>query len=147
MVPPESNEAAGDQPLMISQRMQGIGTAQSGNWVAAGAINDEGEVSITQIDDEPGDPGTIEIVATHELVGSAGSIELRSRTTLQPFPPPPPKRRVLVEGRWRLTSGTGAYANLSARGRMYATVTDVVLPGGQVTREVTLVRDGSAQFE
>ena len=142
---PQPGEASDDQPLMISQRMQGIGTAQSGTWVAAGAINDEGTVSITQIDDEPGDPGTIVIVATHELVSTAGSIELRSTTTLQPFPPPPPKRRVLVEGPWRLTSGTGAYANLSARGRMYATVTDAVDAQGRPTREVTLVRDGSAR--
>jgi hypothetical protein len=145
---PEPNEAAGDQPLMISQRMEGVGTGQSGTWVAAGAIDDEGTVRITQIDSTDQGDGTALIDATHVLV-SAGDgeqmIELRSRTTLQPFPPQGPQRRVLVEGPWRLTRGTKAYANLRARGKLYATVADVVKDEGDEVRQVTLVRDGSAR--
>ena len=91
--------------------------------------------------------GTLFVVATHLLVSDQGQIELRDRTILQPFPPPPPRRRVLFEGRWRLASGTGAFANLRARGRLYGTVTDVVDDQGVVDREATLVRDGSGELE
>jgi hypothetical protein len=147
MVPPEPNEAAGDQPLMISQRMEGVGTSQAGTWVAAGAIDDEGTARITQIQSTHQD-GTLLIDATHVLVSGDDEeqrMELRSRTTLQPFPPQGPQRRVLVEGPWRLTSGTKAYANLRARGKLYATVADVVNEEGEEVRQVTLVRDGSAR--
>jgi hypothetical protein len=148
MVPLEPSEAAGKRPLMISQRMRGRGTAQSGTWVAAGAIDDEGTARITEIEIAMQDDGTALIEATHELVSGGDPdlmIELRSETTLQPFPPPPPKGRVLVEGPWRQISGTKKYANLRARGKLYATITDVVDAQGGVDREVTLVRDGSAR--
>ena len=88
------------------------------------------------------------IESTHVLVSGGDEdqmIELRSRTTLQPFPPPEPQHRVLVEGPWRLTSGTKAYANLRARGKLYATVADVVNDEGEEVRQVTMVRDGSAR--
>jgi hypothetical protein len=147
MVPPEPSEAAGDQPLMISQRMRGRGTDQTGTWVAAGAIDDEGTARITQIQSTDQDDGTLLIEATHLLVSDADEeqmIELRSETILQPFPPPPPQKRVLVEGPWRLISGTKRYANLRARGRLYATITDRAV-GNTRRREITLVRDGSAR--
>jgi hypothetical protein len=153
MVPPEPSEAAGDRPVMISQRMRGVGTAQIGTWVAAGAINDEGAASVAQIERGEEDDGTLPIETTFVLVSAANTaqrIELRDRTILQPFPPPPPRRRVLVEGTWTLVSGTEEYANLRARGtrgKVYATVYDVVNAQGGVDREVTLVRDGSAEFE
>jgi hypothetical protein len=133
---------------MISQRMEGSGTLQRGTWVAAGAFNDEGTVRITQIDSTNQGDGTLLIEATHELVSGEVEeqmMELRSENILQPFPPPPPRRRVLTEGPWRLASGTGAYANFRARGRMYSTVTDRMDDKGNVVREVTLVRDGSAR--
>jgi hypothetical protein len=148
MVPAEPNEAAGDQPLMISQRMEGVGTEQAGTWVAAGAIDDEGKARIATIHSTDPEDGTLVIDATHELVSGGDEeqrMELRSRTTLQPFPPQGPQRRVLVEGPWRLTSGTKAYANLRARGKLYATVADVVDEEGNEVRQVTLVRDGSAR--
>jgi hypothetical protein len=145
---PQPGEASDDQPLMISQRMRGRGTSQSGTWVAAGAIDDEGEATITQIQGTQQPDGTLLIVATHVLVSDDDpdqKIELRDRTILQPFPPPEPQHRVLVEGTWRLASGTKAYANLRARGKLYATITDVVGDQGDVDREVTMVRDGSAK--
>jgi hypothetical protein len=132
---------------MISQRMRGRGTAQIGTWVAAGAIDDEGTARVTDIQGTEQPDGTLLIVATHVLVSGDDPdqmIELRDRTILQPFPPPEPQHRVLVEGRWRLASGTKSYANLRARGRLYATVTDRLVDG-TVDREVTLVRDGSAE--
>jgi hypothetical protein len=145
---PQASGASKDEPLMISERMRGRGTAQIGTWVGAGAIDDEGTARITEIELTKQDDGTALIVATHVLVSGDDPdqmIELRSRTTLQPFPPPPPKGRILVEGPWRLISGTKAYASLRARGRMHATVTDVVGDQGDVDREITLVRDGSAR--
>lgn len=145
MVPPQPTEAAGDQPLMISQRMRGRGTSQIGTWVAAGGINDEGQASVTQINGTTQD-GTLLVVSTHLLVNDQGQLALRDRAILQPYPPPPPRRRVLLEGRWKLVSGTGAYADLRARGKLYATATDVVVDQG-VDRELTLVRDGSAELE
>jgi hypothetical protein len=144
---PQASEASKDEPLMISQRMQGSGTAQSGTWVAAGAINDEGTARITEIESEDQEDGTRLIKATHVLVSGgdpAQMIELRSQSLLRPFPPPPPKRRVMVEGSWRLVAGTKAYANLRARGKLYATAADREIDGGPV-REITLVRDGSAR--
>jgi hypothetical protein len=144
----EPSEAAGDQPLMISQRMRGRGTSQTGTWVAAGAIDDEGTARVTQIQSTGQEDGTLLIEATHVLVSGDDPdqmIELRDRTTLQPFPPPEPQHRVLVEGRWRLASGTKAYADRSARGKLYATVTDRLVDG-TVDREATLVRDGSVEF-
>jgi hypothetical protein len=144
----QPGEASDDQPLMISQRMRGRGTSQSGTWVAAGAIDDEGTATIPQTQITPQEDGTALIVATHVLVSADDPdqmIELRSRSTLQPFPPPEPQHRVLVEGTWRLTSGTKAYADLRARGKVYATITDRVDEQGREDREVTMVRDGSAE--
>jgi hypothetical protein len=150
MVSPESPaRRPGDQPLMISQRMRGRGTSQTGTWVAAGAIDDEGTARVTQIQSTGQDDGTLLIEATHVLVSGDDPdqmIEFRDRTTLQPFPPPEPQHRVLVEGRWSLASGTKAFANLSARGRLYATVTDRLVDG-TVDRELTMVRDGSVELE
>jgi hypothetical protein len=144
---PQTSEASDDQPVMISQRMRGRGTSQTGTWVAAGAIDDEGAARITQIQSTERDDGTLLIEATFVLVSADDPdqmIELRDRTTLQPFPPPEPQHRVLIEGTWRLASGTKAYANLRARGKVYATITDRIIEE-RVDREVTMVRDGSAE--
>jgi hypothetical protein len=145
---PQPGEASDDQPVMISQRMQGRGTSQTGTWVAAGAIDDEGAARITQIQSTAQDDGTLLILATFVLVSGDDPdqmIELRDRTTLQPFPPQGPQHRVLTEGTWRLTSGTKAYANFRARGKLYSTVTDRVDDQGRMDREVTMVRDGSVR--
>jgi hypothetical protein len=133
---------------MISQRMQAPpGQKQKGSWVAAGVIDDEGTAEITklQVTGQPG--GKALVIATHVLASGDDPeqmIELDSRSWLRPYPPPEPKHRVLVEGTWKLVAGTKAYANLRARGRMYATVTDRVV-GDHTEREITLVRDGSAE--
>jgi hypothetical protein len=42
----------------------------------------------------------------------------------------------MVEGTWKQIAATGAYADLDARGKLYATV-------DQTTGEITIVRDGS----
>jgi hypothetical protein len=149
----QASGASEDQRLMISQRMQaprtGGPTDQTGPWVAAGAIDDEGTATITQSQITPQSDGTALVEATHLLTSRdpAQRLELESRTRLRPFPPPPPNRRVMVEGTWRLVSATGAYANLRANGRLYATITDSVIDGTEPMeiRKITLVRDGSAR--
>jgi hypothetical protein len=147
---PDTSAASEGQRLMISQRMEAELDAAgrttelfTGPWVAAGAIDDEGTATITQTEVTSQD-GTALVEATHVLTSQAGTLKLESRATLRPFPPPPPNRRVLVEGTWRLVEGTNAYANLRARGRLYATITDRAV-GNTRRREITLVRDGSAR--
>jgi hypothetical protein len=150
---PNASAATEDQRLMISQRMEAPLNAAgqptdlfTGPWVAAGAINDEGTATITQTQVTPQPGGKARVLATHVLTSlgnPAQTLKLESRTTLRPFPPPPPKRRVLVEGTWRLVEATEAYANLHANGRLFATITDRGTGSNRV-REITLVRDGSA---
>jgi hypothetical protein len=146
---PKASGASDDEPPMISERMGAPGGTQpTGTWIAAGAINDEGDATITTIVVTPDpDGGKASVTATHVLTSRgdpAQMIELSSQSWLRPFPPPPPKRRVMVEGRWKLVAGTKAYANLRARGKLYATAADREVDGGPV-REITLVRDGSAR--
>jgi hypothetical protein len=96
---PQPGEASDNQPLMISQRMRGPGTAQSGTWVAAGAIDDEGTARITQIQSTPQSDGTTLIEATHVLVSGDDQdqmIELRSEPSCSRFRPR--QHRVLVGG-------------------------------------------------
>jgi hypothetical protein len=151
----EASAASEGQRLMISQRMEADLDAAgrptelfTGRWVAAGAIDDEGTATITQTQVTQQPSGTALVVATHVLasrVDPTQTLELESRTTLRPFPPQEPNRRVLVEGTWRLVEATKDYANLRARGRLFATITDREVDENQEIREITLVRDGSAR--
>lgn len=43
----------------------------------------------------------------------------------------------MAEGTWEIVSGTGAYADLKGRGKIYATA-------DFTTGEITIVRDGTA---
>jgi hypothetical protein len=122
--------------LMISQRMTATGPGvQSGTWIAAGAINDAGIADATAVVVEHGG-GKALIKATHVLTGVDGVLTLESRTWFRPFPPPTPPR-IMVEGTWKQVAATGVYADLDMQGRLYATV-------DQATREITIVREGSA---
>jgi hypothetical protein len=127
------------QRLMISQRMTAVHPGmQSGKWVAAGVINDAGEATATINVEPQGDKALV--TGTHVLTSQAGTISLDSHTWLRPYPPPTPNR-VMVEGTWKLITATGAYADLHAEGKLYATASDGPAPN---TREITIVRDGSA---
>jgi hypothetical protein len=143
----EASAAPEGRRLMISERMNAPLSAprdQTGAWVAAGVIDDEGDATVTpQVTQQDGGRAVIE--ATHVLTSRddpAQRLELESRTTVRPIPPPPPNRRVLAEGTWRLVRATKAYASLRAGGRMYGTLTDRVSEG---RREITFVLDGSAE--
>jgi hypothetical protein len=143
---PQASGAFEDQRLMISQRMQAfVGSSdQRGTWVAAGAINDEGTAFATSAV-VPHGGGKALVTATHTLTNSAenGMIQLESHTWLRPFPPPTPNR-VMVEGTWMLVAATGAYADMQAYGKLYATVSPGPVVDERPTREITIVRDGSA---
>ena len=134
---PLASGASEDQRLLISQRMQAEGGGtQTGTWVAAGAINDAGIATATSVVVEHGDKKAL-IRATHVLNSPDGMIMLESDTWLRPFPAPAPPR-VMVEGTWNLVAATGPYADLRARGKLYATV-------DHTTREITIVREGNAE--
>lgn len=123
--------------LTISQRMKGTSPArQSGTWVGSGAINDAGHVDATSVVVEHGG-GRALIKATHKLAGVDGTITLESHTWLRPFPPPTPER-VMVRGKWKQIAGTGLYADMSSRGKLYATI-------DQTTGEITIVREGKGR--
>lgn len=132
---PPAGGAPERQRLVISQRMKAMSPGrQSGTWVGAGAINDAGYVDATAVVVEHGD-GKALIKATHTLAGVDGTITLESHTWFRPFPPPTPPR-VMVKGKWKQIAGTGVYADMGTRGKLYATI-------DQTTGEITIVRNGS----
>jgi hypothetical protein len=123
------------QRVIISQRMRATAPgAQSGTWIAVGAINDSGPAEATSVVVEHGG-GKALVKATHILSSIDGTITLESHTWFRPFPPPTPPR-VMVEGEWKQVAATGVYADMDCRGMLYATV-------DLTTREITIVRDGS----
>jgi hypothetical protein len=52
----------------------------------------------------------------HVLSSAAGTLVVRSRVTLSPYPAP----RVIAEGTWKIVGSTGAYAGLQGHGRSLA---------------------------
>ena len=146
---PQANEAAQDRRLIISQRMQApLGMKQIGSWVAAGAIDDEGTATITNIVLTPV-PGAGKALATVTQVlisrdDPAQMLELLDHVWVRPFPLPPPNHRVKLEGTWQLVAGTKAYADLRARGKLSGTNTDRLVDG-KPGRESTVVRGGTAE--
>jgi len=133
---PLSATASDERRVMISERMQLTGpTTQAGTWVGTGAVNDAGASAATFTVVSHGD-GKGLLNGTHVLTGSAGSITVETRPWVRPFPPPAPPR-AMAEGRWWVSGGTGDYAGLRGRGKVYATA-------DFTTGEITIVRDGSA---
>jgi hypothetical protein len=128
--------ADAEQRVMISERMQLTSpTTQEGTWVGTGAVNDAGSGSATFTVVPHGDDKGL-LTGTHVLSGASGTITIETTAFVRPFPPPTPPR-AMAEGTWRIVSGTGAYAELEGRGKIYATA-------DFTTGEITIVRDGSA---
>jgi hypothetical protein len=128
--------ADAEQRVMISERMQLTSpTTQAGTWVGAGAVNDAGSGTATFTVVPHGDDTGL-LTGTHVLTGSSGTITIETSAFVRPFPPPTPPR-AMAEGTWKIVSGTGAYADLEGRGKVYATA-------DFTTGEITIVRDGSA---
>jgi hypothetical protein len=128
--------ADAEQRVMISERMQLTSpTTQAGTWVGAGGVNDAGSGTATFTVVPYGD-GKGLLTGTHVLTSSSGTITIETTAFVRPFPPPTPPR-AMAEGTWKIVSGTGAYADLEGRGKVYATA-------DFTTGEITIVRDGSA---
>ncbi|MGH2765335.1 MAG: hypothetical protein ACRDKA_05425 [Actinomycetota bacterium] len=128
--------ADAEQRVMISERMQLTGpTTQAGTWVGTGAVNDAGAgMAIFTVVPHGDDKGLLR--GTHVLTGSSGTITIETTAFVRPFPPHTPPR-AMAEGTWKIVSGTGAYADLQGRGKVYATA-------DFTTGEITIVRDGNA---
>jgi hypothetical protein len=133
---PLAASAFANHRVMISERNLATGpTTQAGTFVAAGSVNDSGTVAVTfSIQQHGAHKGLL--TGTHVLTGSNGTITVQTRAWVRPYPPPTPPR-VLVEGQWRVVSGTGAYAGLHGHGKVFAT-------GDFTTGEITIIRRGEA---
>jgi hypothetical protein len=112
----------------------GKGT-QAGTFHAAGAISDSGSVTsdftVTPIN---GDRAILE--GDHILSSAAGTMVLRSRVTLSPFP----AARVVAQGTWKIVAATGQYAGLEGGGKSLAV-------GDFTTATATIMRDGEVEAE
>jgi hypothetical protein len=127
---PFAASADSGERLVLEERMTitGPGSA-AGTFVSAGGVNDRGSATAVFSVDDRGN-----LTGTHTLNGSQGTIVMATRAKVRPFPPPTPPR-VFMEGRWSITGGTGAYADLEGRGKILA-VADFT------DGRLTIIRDG-----
>jgi hypothetical protein len=70
----------------------------------------------------------------HVLSSAVGTIVVRSRVTLFPYPSP----RVIAQGTWKIVAATGGYAKLEGHGRSLAV-------GDFTTATATIMRDGEVE--
>jgi hypothetical protein len=95
-------------------------THASGTFVACCAVNDSGTATADVTSFVPKQNGNeARFEATETLVGSQGTFTLALRGTTGPLTSP----RHIARGRWSVTGGTGAYADLRGNGSFTA-VTD-----------------------
>ena len=107
----------------------GAGT-QAGTFHAAGAISDSGSAT-SDFTVTPISPDRALLQGDHVLSSPVGTIVLRSRVTLFPFPSP----RVIAKGTWTVVAATGGYAGLEGHGKSLAV-------GDFTTATATIMRDG-----
>jgi hypothetical protein len=132
---PFAASADSRERLVLDERMTiTSSTTAAGTFASAGGVNDSGSATAEFSIDGRGN-----LTGTHTLVGSNGTIVMATRAKVRPFPPPTPPR-VFMEGRWSITSGTGAYAGLEGRGKILA-VAD--LTDGRLT----IIRDGAVESD
>lgn len=118
--------------VMIAERNVFTGpSTQSGTFSIAGAISDSGLATATfTITPRGGDRGFID--GDHVLQGSHGTLVVRTHALVYPLGDP----RVLVEGRWVVVSGTGAYEGAQGGGSVRAV-------GDFTTGTATIIREGA----
>lgn len=107
----------------------GRGT-QVGTFHAAGAVSDTGTAT-ADFTVTPTDDGRAILEGDHILSSAVGTLVVRSRVTLSPYPSP----RVIAQGSWRIVAATGGYAGLAGRGKSLAV-------GDFTTFTATIMRDG-----
>ena len=126
---PFAASADSKERLVLDERMTIAGGTAAGTFASAGGVNDSGSATAVFTVDSRGN-----LTGTHTLTGSAGTIVMATRAKVRPFPPPTPPR-VFMEGTWRITGGTGAYADLEGKGKILA-VADFT------DGRLTIIRDG-----
>lgn len=122
-----------DHRLVIGVRVDFTTSSHAeGTFAACCAVNDSGraQADVTSFVPQPNNTATFE--ATETFSGSEGTfvVALRGRTG------PLDSLRHIARGRWRVVSGTGAYADLRGSG-VFTAVTD------QNTGALTAVNSGS----
>jgi hypothetical protein len=137
------DERRDDKRLVLTERLQVTGFVQAtgagtlaGTFVAAGAVNEAGTVAAT-FTLLPGKRGCGTLTGTHVLTGAAGTLSVRTDARACPYPPGTPPRS-FVRGKWRVVSGTGAYAGLEGKGVIIATA-------DFATGVITIARDGKVK--
>jgi hypothetical protein len=110
----------------------GAGT-QAGTFHAAGALSDSGTANAAFTVTPMGDGRAI-LQGDHVLSSALGTIVVRSRVTLFPYPSP----RVIAQGTWKIVAATGGYAGLEGHGRSLAV-------GDFTTATATIMRDGEVE--
>ncbi len=143
IVVPFAANAGDEKRIVLTERMQltgfnpatGAGT-QAGTFVSAGAVNDAGSAAAT-FTLVPAGGGCGSLTGTHVMTGAAGTISIYTDALACPFPPSSPPRS-FVRGRWEVVGGTGAYAGLGGKGRIFAT-------GDFATGVITIARDGKVK--
>jgi hypothetical protein len=120
--------------IVVFDPATGKGT-QAGTFHAAGAISDSGSVT-ADFTVTPIHGGRAILEGDHILSSAVGTLVVRSRVTLSPFPSP----RVVAQGTWKIVAATGGYAGLVGRGKSLAV-------GDFTTATATIMRDGETEVE
>lgn len=129
---PLSVSAQSGGKVMIAERNVFTGpSTQSGTFSIAGALSDSGLSSATFTLTPQGDDLAF-IDGDHVLQGSLGTLIVRTHARVYPFGAP----RALVEGRWVVVSGTGAYEGMQGGGSVRAV-------GDFTTGTATIIREGA----
>jgi hypothetical protein len=139
MVPPGASAGDGgrvviaeDNNIVTFDPSTGKGR-QVGTFHAAGAISDTG-TSVSDFTVTPTGDGRALLEGDHVLTSVTGTLVVRSRVTLTPFPSP----RVVARGTWRIVGATGGYAGLEGSGKSLAV-------GDFTTATATIMRDGELE--
>jgi hypothetical protein len=112
----------------------GKGT-QVGTFHAAGAISDSGTAT-ADFTVTPLRGGRALLTGDHILSSGVGTLVVRSRVTLSPFP----SSRVIAQGTWTIIAATGGYAGLEGRG-------DSLAVGDFTNSTATIMREGEVEAE
>lgn len=120
--------------IVAFDQSTGKGT-QVGTFHAAGAISDSGTAT-ADFTVTPLRGGRALLKGDHVLASAVGTIVVRSRVTLSPFPSP----RVIAQGTWVIVAATGGYAGLEGRGESLAV-------GDFTNSTATIMREGEVEAE
>ena len=131
LVPLAATAGSGGHVVIAERNIFTGPSTQSGTFSIAGALSDTGEVEATFTVTPSGDSSAV-LEGDHVLQGSLGTLVVRTRARVYPFPAP----RVFVIGKWNVVSGTGAYAGMEGGGSVKAV-------GDFTTGTATIIRDGA----